>query len=120
MTNSTGGTVYIVPAPIAPPAVHMGTSTSPATAQSNSTLISDLDEMPAVTRFGQADVFNGRRMFIDQFEVAPESSSLIDYIVPYRAVAPAAAPVGQPAPQTPARNAQCRPLAIPQSIRHSN
>ena len=88
-----------MPPPLAALAVHLGSSTAPATTQSNSTLISNLDEMPAVTRFGQGDVFEGRRLFMDKLDVKPQTSSLLDYIEPFRPLGPVAVPEAPPAPQ---------------------
>ena len=49
VTNPPGGLrSALVPPPLAPLAVHLGTSATPATTISNSTLISNLDEQPAV------------------------------------------------------------------------
>ena len=106
--NTPGAPVYVVPPPLAALAVHLGASTAPATAISNSTLISNLDEQPPITHFGQGDIVDGRRFFTQTIQIAPETSSLTDYIEPYRVVVPAAAPEGQapqgeqaPAPATP-------------------
>jgi hypothetical protein len=101
-TNTAGGPpVFLVPPPLAPLAVHLGASTAPATTISNSTLISNLDELPpSMTHFGQSDVFNWRRVFsMERFDVEPASSSLIDDIEPFRPIAPVEAPQAPPAPQ---------------------
>jgi len=100
-TNTPGGPpVALVPLPLTALPVHLGTSTTPATNQSNSTLISNLDEQPTlVTHFGQGDVFDGQRVFMEKIDVKPRSSSLIDDIEPFRPIAPAEVPQGQPAPQ---------------------
>jgi len=116
-TNTPGGPpVALVPPQLAALAVvHLGSSTAPATNQSNSTLISNLDEQPtAVTHFGQSDVFNGQRVFMEKLDIKPRSSSLIDDIEPFRPVAPVEVPQGQPArqgEQAPAPDgARIRPL----------
>lgn len=99
-TSTPAAPVYLVPAPLAPPAVHLGSSASPVTAITNSTLISNLDEQPpSMTHFGQADSFAGRRLFLERIYFQPPSSSLIDDIEPYAPPAPIKAPAGQPAPQ---------------------
>lgn len=112
-TNTPSAPVYVVPPPVALPAVHLGSSAAPATAQSNSTMISNLDEQPPVTRFGQGDIFDSRQLFTEKHDVKPQSSSLIDYIEPFRAIVPASAPAAEPAPQgqpAPAPDAAKTPL----------
>jgi hypothetical protein len=98
--NTPGGPpVILVPPPLAPLPVHLGASTLPATNLSDSTLISLLDERPtSVTHFGQADTFEGQRVFMERIDVTPPSSSLIDDIEPFRPIAPVGAPEVQPAP----------------------
>jgi hypothetical protein len=98
-TNTTASQVYVVPAPLAPLAVHLGSSTAPATAQTNSTLISNLDEMPQMSHFGQADDFSGRRLFQENVAFKSQSSSFIDHIEPYHEIVPVAVPVSPPLPE---------------------
>jgi hypothetical protein len=113
-TNTPSAPVYVVPPPLAPLAVHLGSSTAPATAQSNSTLISNLDELPQVTHFGQTDSFESRRLFLQKLALEPQSASFIDYVEPYRTVAPVAVPDAQPAgEQAPAPDAAKVPLLPP-------
>ena len=115
-TNTPGGPpVALVPLQIVALPVHLSPSAAPATNQSNSTLISNLDEQPpAINHFGQSDVFNGERVFMEEIDVKPRSSSLIDDIEPFRPIAPDEVPVGQPVPkgdQAPAPDdAKVRPL----------
>ena len=114
-TNTTAGqVVYVVPPPILPPAVHLGASTAPATSQSNSTLLSNIDEQPPITRFGQGDVFDNRRMPSADIELKPVTSSFLDFIDPHREVAapaPVEAPKAAPAaaPQADANDAVLAP-----------
>jgi hypothetical protein len=115
-TNTPGGPpVALVPPPLVALAVHLGSSNAPATNQSNSTLISNLDEQPpSTTHFGQGDAFDGPRVFLEKIDVKPRSSSLIDDIEPFRAIAPDEVHPGQPArpgDQAPAPDgAKIRPL----------
>jgi hypothetical protein len=114
-TNTPGGPpAILVIVPLAPLVVHLGASSAPATAQSNSTLLSNLDEMPPMTRFGQSDMFNGQRVFLEKLDITAGSSSLIDFVEPFGPVPPVEAPQAQPAPQgeqAPAPDdAQIRPL----------
>jgi hypothetical protein len=113
-TNSPGSVVFVVPPPLAPLPVHLGASTAPTTAQSNSTFISNLDELPQITHFGQADDFAGHRLFMENPAAKPQSASFIDYVEPFRVIAPAA-PAAQPLPQgnqAPAPDA-AQPRALP-------
>jgi hypothetical protein len=100
-TATTGGQpIYVVPPPLAPAVVHLGASTAPATSQSNSTLMSNLDELPpSSSRFGQGDVFEARPLFPAKVAAQAQSSSLIDFIEPFRPIAPAEVPQAQPAPK---------------------
>jgi hypothetical protein len=115
-TNTPGGPpVALVPVQIAALPVHLSSSAVPATNQSNSTLISNLDEQPpAVNHFGQGDLFSGQQVFMQEIDVKPRRSLLIDDIEPYRPIAPDDVPVGRPAPkgdQAPAPDdAKVRPL----------
>jgi hypothetical protein len=98
--NTPGGPpAILVIVPLAPLVVHLGASSAPATAQSNSTLMSNLDEMPPMTRFGQSDVFNGQRVILEKLDITARGSSLIDFVEPFQPVAPVEAPQGQPTPQ---------------------
>jgi hypothetical protein len=114
--NTPGGPpVALVPPQLVALAVHLGSSIAPATNQSNSTLISNLDEQPpSTTHFGQGDVFDSPRVFVEKIDVKPRSFSLIDDIEPFRAIVPDEVPPGQPAQpgdQAPAPDgAKIRPL----------
>jgi hypothetical protein len=98
-TITPAAPVYLVPPPLAPLAVHLSPSASPTTAITDSTLISNLDEHPMMTHFGQADTFAGRRLFLERVYFQPESSSLIDDVEPFGRLAPIEGPAAQPAPQ---------------------
>jgi hypothetical protein len=98
--NTPGGPpVILVVVPLTTFVVHLGASSAPATAQTNSTLLSNIDEMPPMTRFGQSDVFNGERVFMETLDITPRGSSLIDFVEPFRPVPPIEAPQVQPEPQ---------------------
>ncbi len=100
-TNTPGGPpAILVVVPLAPLVIHLSPSAAPATNQSNSTLISNLDEQPpSTTHFGQGDEFDGQQVFLEKIDVKPRSPSLIDDVEPFRAVAPDEVPQGQAAPQ---------------------
>jgi hypothetical protein len=91
-----GVPVYLVPPPLAPLAVHLGPSASPTTAITDSTLISNLDEHPMMTHFGQADTFEGRRLFLERLYFQPKSSSLLDDVEPFGPPTPIEVPAAQP------------------------
>lgn len=95
--TTVGQVVYVVPPPLLPLAVHLGTSMAPATSQSNSVVLSNIDEQPPLTRFGQGDVFDNRRMPSEDMVPKPVTSSFLDFIDPHREVA-APAPVEAPQP----------------------
>jgi hypothetical protein len=97
-TNTPGGPpVALIPVQLVALPVHLSSSATPATNQSNSTLISNLDELPpAINHFGQGDAFDGQRVFMEKLDVKPQSSSLIDDIEPFRPIAPDVVPQGQP------------------------
>jgi hypothetical protein len=106
LTNNTPATpVYVVPAPLAPLAVHLGSSTAAATSQSNSTLISNLDEQPPLTKFGQGDLFESRPLLSETLPRTPTSGtpSLLDFIEPYRDVTPRRNAPAQPAQPQPGK-----------------
>jgi hypothetical protein len=115
ITNVGGATVFVVPPPLAPlPVVHLGTSSVPATTQSNSTMISNIDEMPPMTRFGQGDVSVGPRLSLEKLDSTTQRFSLMDYVEPYRVIAPVAAPEAQPA--QPGERAPVPDAANPRSL----
>jgi hypothetical protein len=92
-------TVFVIPPPLAPAAVHLGPSTAPPLAVSNSTTISNLDEQPAsITHFGQGNPVDGNRMLKEVVEVNRETSSLIDDLEPLPPAASVNAPQAPPAP----------------------
>jgi hypothetical protein len=99
--NTPGGPpVILVIVPLAPLVIHLSPSTAPATNQSNSTLISNLDELPpSTTHVGQGDGLDDRELFVEKLDIKPRSSSLIDFVEPFRPIAPVDVPLGQPAPQ---------------------
>jgi hypothetical protein len=100
--NTPGGPPVILVAvvPLAPLVIHLSPSAAPATNQSNSTLISNLDEQPPSTsHFGQGDGLDDREMFVEKLDIKPQSPSLIDFVEPFRPIGPVDVPLGQPAPQ---------------------
>jgi hypothetical protein len=94
--------VFLVPPPLQPLVVHLAPSSAPATNQSNSSLISSVEEQPAaITHFGQPIGFEESRFFLNKIEAQSRDSSgssLIDFVEPFQPVAPLEAPKGDPAP----------------------
>jgi hypothetical protein len=103
--TSTAAAITNTPVNILPPAlvslaIHLGASSGPATTILNSEIMSFLDERPPIMHFGQGDVFGGRRLFTEPAEMAARSSSsLIDFVEPFRTIAPGEARQAQPAQQ---------------------
>ena len=92
-TNTPGGPpVLLIPPPLPPLVVHLTASTTPATNQSNSTLLSIADEQPPTnTHFGQGSDSEIRHAVTEMVGADSTSNSLIDFVEPYRAVDPAPA-----------------------------
>ena len=97
--NTPGGPpVQLIPPPLPPLVVHLTASTTPATNQSNSTLLSVADEQPPTnTHFGQGSDSEIRHAVTEMVGADSTSNSLIDFVEPYRAVDPAPAQGVDPA-----------------------
>jgi len=96
--SSSGAPVYVVPPPLAPIAVHLGSSVAPVTAQPFSSMLASQDELPtSLTQFGQSPDTEWRKLFVRPIEVRAQATPFIDFVEPFRPAAPAAAPAGEPA-----------------------
>ena len=101
--------VFIVPPPLPPIVVHLGSSVSPVTEQAIFSPLAALDEQPtSVTHFGQTLETELQRFFKARLSAKAEATPLIDYVEPFDAVPRPAAPAADPAPQVDHSPAQTR------------
>ncbi len=92
--------VFIVPPPLPPIVVHLGSSVSPVTEQAVFSPLAALDEQPtSVTHFGQTLETELQRFFKARLSAKAEATPLLDYVEPFDAVPRPAAPAADPAPQ---------------------
>jgi subtilase family serine protease len=96
-TTPTLVTIIIVPAPIPPVAFHLGSSSSPVTAQIvNSPLAASEEQPTSFTLFGQALETELQKPF--KVRLGPQSNPqwLIDVVEPFQPLDPAEAPKADP------------------------
>jgi hypothetical protein len=96
--SSNGPPVIVIAQQLSLITVHLAASAAPLTTLPISSLVAGLDNLPSsLTHFGQDDVTAWRRPLFTSVKADDPLASFIDYVEPYRPVAPDAAPAGQPA-----------------------
>jgi hypothetical protein len=111
-SNRTVTPVFVIPPPMQPFVIHLAPSAAPALTQSNSSLLSAVDEQPtSITHFGQGVEFLPRHLIEEKLEVESRGTSLIDFVEPFQPVAlPEAAPA-EPAPAPAPAAPKAQPMA---------
>ncbi len=112
-STSSVVTVFIVPPPLAPIVIHLGSSASPVTLQAINSPLAALEEQPtALTHFGQSLETELQKLFLPRLAPEPSVAPWIDVVEPFQPLDPAEAPKDDLAPAKGASRTWSAPLLL--------